>query len=71
MARMLELAFKLKQFAAGMPSEIREVNTTVTGTVDVDWEIALRRAYGPVAAPPAGAPAVVDVEAVPALEDKR
>ena len=47
---MLELAFKLKQFAAGMPSEIREVNTTVTGTVDVDWEIALRRAYGPVAA---------------------
>ena len=71
MARMLELAFKLKQFAAGMPSEIREVNTTVTGTVDVDWEIALRRAYGPVAAPPADAPAVVDVEAVPALEDKR
>ena len=71
MARMLELAFKLKQFAAGMPSEIREVNTTVTGTVDVDWEIALRRAYGPVAAPPANAPAVVDVEAVPALEDKR
>ena len=47
MARMLELAFKLKQFAAGMPSEIKEVNTTVTGTVDVDWEIALRRAYGP------------------------
>jgi hypothetical protein len=71
MARMLELAFKLKQFAAGMPSEIREVNTTVTGTVDVDWEIALRRAYGPVAAPPADAPAVVDVDAVPALEDKR
>jgi hypothetical protein len=67
MARMLELAFHLKQFAAGMPSEIREVNTTVTGTVDVDWEIALRRAYGPKGQ----AAAVVDVEAVPAPEAKR
>jgi hypothetical protein len=50
------------------------VNTTVTGTVDVDWEIALRRAYGPqageAAEPPSGGK-VVDVEAVPALEDKR
>jgi hypothetical protein len=36
MARMLELTFKLKQFAADMPSEIKELNTTVTGTVDVD-----------------------------------
>src|SRR5512137_218682 len=71
MARMLELAFKLKQFAAGMPSEIKEVNTTVTGTVDVDWEIALRRAYGPQAAEPPRGGKVVDVEAVPALEDKR
>jgi len=46
MARMLELAFKLKQFAAGMPSEIKEVNTNITATIDVDWEIAIRKAYG-------------------------
>ena len=46
MARMLELAFKLKQFAAGMPSEIKEVNTHLTATIDVDWDIAIRKAYG-------------------------
>ncbi len=46
MARMLELAFKLKQFAAGMPSEVKEVKTHVTGTIDVDWDIAIRKAYG-------------------------
>jgi len=69
MARMLELAFKLKQFAAGMPSEIKEVQTNITGKIDVDWEIAIRKAYG-VAAPPAIVTAepktetVVDVEEV-------
>jgi len=46
MARMLELALKLKQFAAGMPSVVKEVNTHITGTIDVDWEIAIRKAYG-------------------------
>jgi hypothetical protein len=46
MARMLELAFKLKQFAAGMPSEVKEVNTTVTGTIDIEWEAALRKTFG-------------------------
>ena len=75
MARMLELAFKLKQFAAGMPNEVKEVNTNITATIDVDWEIAIRKAY-PVELPPAtGAaravePPVVDVEVVPALEAK-
>ena len=49
MARMLELAFKLKQFATGMPAEVKEVHTNVTGTVEVEWEIALRKAYGPKA----------------------
>ena len=53
MARMLELAFKLKQFATGMPSEIKETHTHVTGKVSVEWEAAIRKAYG-----------VVDVEAV-------
>ncbi len=73
-ARMLELAFKLKQFATGMASEIKEVNTTLTAKVDVEWEIAIRKAYGAVGegcqAPPADVPAVVDVEAVPAGEAK-
>ena len=66
MARMLELAFKLKQFAAGMASEIKEVNTHVTGTIDVEWEIAIRKAYGPkgeVQSGPSDGP-VVDVEEV-------
>jgi hypothetical protein len=73
MARMLELAFKLKQFAAGMPSEIKETHTLVAGKVSVDWEQAIRKAYG-VAAPPMIAvegresnveKPVVDVEAKP------
>jgi hypothetical protein len=46
MARMLELAFKLKQFAAGIPSEIKEVHQHVTGKVSVEWEQAIRKAYG-------------------------
>jgi hypothetical protein len=79
---MLELAFKLKQFAAGMPSEIKEVNTNIHATIDVDWEIAIRKAYGvvdappaaaasaPTIAPPASEPAVIDAEVVPAVEAK-
>jgi len=69
MARMLELAFKLKQFAAGMPSEIKEVNTNINATIDVDWEIAIRKAYQqaePAPISPA-APAIVDAEIVASL----
>ncbi|MEI8290804.1 MAG: hypothetical protein WCH99_15155 [Verrucomicrobiota bacterium] len=72
MARMLELAFKLKQIASGMPSEIKEVNTNITGTIDVDWEIAIRKAYQAVPGPnspaePAGkTETVVDAEIVSA-----
>jgi hypothetical protein len=36
MARMLELVFKLKQFAAGIPSEIKEVHNLHTGKVYCD-----------------------------------
>ena len=65
MARMLELAFKLKQFAAGMPSEIKEVNTVVTGKVSVEWEAAIRKAYNVPEVLPAGPqPAIVDAEVV-------
>ena len=74
MARMLELAFKLKQFAAGMPNEVKEVNTNITATVDVSWEIEIRKAYG-LAAPPASEPAlmvesILDAEIVAAKEIK-
>ena len=46
MARMLDLAFKLKQFAAGLPSEIKEVHNLHAGKVSIEWEEAIRRAYG-------------------------
>ena len=45
-ARLLELATKLGRLAAGMPTEVKEVNTTMKATIDVDWEIAIRKAYG-------------------------
>lgn len=66
MARMLELAFKLKQFAAGMPSEVKEVRETFTGTLEIDWEIALRKVYGEaVADGQQKPPLTVDVESEP------
>ena len=67
MARMLDLAFKLKQFAAGMPSEIKEVHNLHAGKVSIEWEEAIRKAYQVEVlpdghqSPPA---AVVDVEEV-------
>ena len=39
-ARVLELATKLGRLAAGMPTEVKEVNTTVKATIDVEWEVA-------------------------------
>lgn len=60
-ARILELASKLGRLAAGMPTDVKEVNTTMTATIDVDWEVAIKKAYG-VAAPPGNDPAIVDVE---------
>ena len=62
-ARILELATKLGRLAAGMPTEVKEVNTTVTATVDVDWQIAIRKAYA--VAPP---PMVVDIDPVPEVK---
>ena len=63
MARMLDLAFKLKQFAAGMPSEIKEVHNLHAGKVSLEWEEAIKKAYE-VAAPPAKNETVIDVEEV-------
>ena len=45
MARMLDLAFKLKQFAAGMPAEIKEVHNLHAGKVSLEWEEAIKKAY--------------------------
>ena len=45
MARMLDLAFKLKQFAAGMPSEIKEVHNLHAGKLSIEWEEAIKKAY--------------------------
>ena len=61
MARMLDLAFKLKQFAAGMPSEIKEVHNLHAGKVSIEWEEAIKRAYAVVEP---SAPAVLDVQEV-------
>lgn len=58
MARMLDLAFKLKQFATGMPSEIKEVHNLHAGKVSLEWEEAIKKAYGEQPKP------VVDVEEV-------
>ncbi len=64
MARMLELAFKLKQFAAGMPSEIKEVTGEVKATLSIEWEDALKKVYG--GKKPVGV--VVDAQIVPEPE---
>lgn len=65
MARMLDLAFKLKQFATGMPSEIKEVHNLHAGKVSLEWEEAIRKAYGQAEPAPNSPPAaVVDVEEV-------
>ena len=45
-ARLLELATKMGRLAAGLPTEVKEVNTTMKATIDVEWEIAIRKAYG-------------------------
>ena len=55
------MAFKLKQFAAGMASEIKQVETHVSGTIDLEWQAALEKAYG---TKQVEASAVVDVEEV-------
>ena len=62
-ARILELATKLGRLAAGMPTEVKEVNTTMKATIDIEWEIAIRKAYGPKVEIQPAAP-VVDVEEV-------
>jgi hypothetical protein len=61
--RLLELASKLGRLASGMPTDVKEVKGEFTGTLDVDWEIAIRKAYGK-------SEPVVDVEEVSGKELK-
>jgi hypothetical protein len=63
-ARVLELATKLGRLAAGLPTEVKEVNTTMKATIDVDWEIAIRKAYRQAVPAPQPAETLVDVEEV-------
>lgn len=69
-ARVLELATKLGRLAAGMPTEVKEVNTTMKATIDVDWEIAIRKAYGQTESGLNNGGDIVEAEVVPAKEIK-
>ena len=60
-ARMLELASKLGRLASGMPTDHTEVTGEVTLTVDLEWEVALKKVYGRPAQPP---PRVIEVEVI-------
>ena len=62
LARLHDLASKLGRLATGMPTDRTEVTNEVHTTIDVEWEIALKRVYSK----PEGA--VVDVEAKPLAE---
>ncbi|MDB6057692.1 MAG: hypothetical protein JWO95_1536 [Verrucomicrobiales bacterium] len=59
-ARLLEILHKLGRSATGMPSEVKEVRGELKATLEIEWEMALKKAY-PVAAP---RPNAVDVEIV-------
>ena len=46
LARLGEVFVKLGRLASGMPTEIKEVNKNVSATLDVHWEVALKKIYG-------------------------
>ena len=45
-ARMVELASKLGRLSSGMPANHTETKTEVAVTLDVEWELALKKVYG-------------------------
>jgi hypothetical protein len=55
-ARVLDLASKLGRLASGMATDRTEMKTEFEGQLDMDWELAIRKVYGPPAE-------VVDVQA--------
>jgi uncharacterized protein len=74
-ARLLELATKMGRLAAGLPTEVKEVNTTMKATIDIEWEVAIRKAYAVTEKAETLKPEtlksdVVDAEVVPEKEIK-
>jgi hypothetical protein len=45
-ARLLELVHKLGRAAAGMPTEPVQVTEEVSATLEIEWEVALKKVYG-------------------------
>jgi hypothetical protein len=45
-ARILDTASKLGRLASGMPTDRTEVAAEVNVTLDVEWEMALKKVYG-------------------------
>jgi hypothetical protein len=60
-ARMLELASKLGRLASGMPTDHTDVSGEITVTLDVEWEVALKKVYGRPVQP---APRVIEAEVI-------
>ena len=50
-ARLLELMHKLGRSAAGMPTESPQVTEEVSTTLEIEWEVALKKVYGRNEAP--------------------
>jgi len=46
LARLAEAMSKLGRLAAGMPTEVKSITTEVKATLEVEWEVALKRVYG-------------------------
>lgn len=67
-ARLLELVHKFGRSASGMPSEVKEVHGELKATLEVEWEMALKKAYPKVAAPPTN---VVEAEVIETKELKQ
>jgi len=69
-ARALDLASKLGRLSSGLPNEVKEVNEKLSGKLEMEWELALKKVYG-------SRPAVVEAEGVrpkvdgEKLEDER
>lgn len=63
-ARMLELASKLGRLSSGMPTDHTEVSGEVTVTLDLEWEMALKKVYGENHEKHVGHEKVIDVKAL-------
>ena len=46
LARLGEVFVKLGRLASGMPTEVKEVKTEIKATLEVEWEVALKKVYG-------------------------